>query len=163
MASLPFAPYLRETGIIKAPVSKVWPVVSKIQAWMPIHRSLSKAEKVLDDAGEPTDFVRWHLGEGHEILCKIEAIDVSFFVVIIEDRHMLWRLADRVRTSTTWSNSALPGPSCPWNTWECAPRSVAHPSLMASLRGTRSSPWMESTPPTVILVCVIALFVWKGM
>jgi hypothetical protein len=82
MAHLPFVPYLRETSIIRAPISKVWPVVSKIHAWEPIHRSLSKAEKVLDEAGEPTGFVRWFLGEGHEILCRIEAIDVRSLMVV---------------------------------------------------------------------------------
>lgn len=81
MAHLPFVPYLRETGIIKAPIWKVWPVVSKIHAWEPIHRSLSKAEKVVDEAGEPTDLVRWYLGEGHEILCRIEALDVSSLIL----------------------------------------------------------------------------------
>lgn len=76
MAHMSFVPYLKETGIIKAPVSRVWELVSKLHGWEPIHRTLSKAERVYDEKGEPTDFVRWFLGEGHEILCRVEAIDV---------------------------------------------------------------------------------------
>ncbi|OAG39774.1 hypothetical protein AYO21_06049 [Fonsecaea monophora] len=92
MSFLPLAAYVKESGVIKAPVHDVWALVSKIHQWEPIHSGLKKAEKIYDDKGEETQFVRWDFKDEHEIICRVEALD---------------HLDYMIKFSTNWSKLPL--------------------------------------------------------